>query len=161
MTVTDSIDVAGVAAEDIWQQVADPANMPRWSPENIGAPDGAGRALGPGEVFTGTNRRGAARWITRCTVTESVPGKVFSFDVEAIGVRTPRLRGRIANWTYTFEATADGTRVTETWTDHRTGWPDWTAGIFDRVATRKPGFHVFQRSNIARTLRNLKADFES
>jgi hypothetical protein len=159
MIVSDSIDVAA-PAEAIWTRVADPANMPRWSPENIGAPDGAGRTLAPGDVFTGRNRRGGARWITRCTVTESDPGRVFSFDVEAIGVRTPWLRGRIANWTYTFDATEAGTTVTETWTDHRTGWPDWTTAIFDRVATRRRGFWEFQEGNIARTLRNLKADFE-
>jgi hypothetical protein len=159
MSVSDSVIVAA-PAETIWTQVADPANMPRWSPENIGAPDGAGRALSTGDVFTGRNKRGGARWITRCTVVDSVPGKVFSFDVEAIGVRVPRLRGRIANWTYTFEPVPEGTKVTETWTDHRTGWPDWTTLVFDRVATRTKGFWVFQQGNIARTLTKLKADFE-
>ncbi|RNL79129.1 SRPBCC family protein [Nocardioides marmorisolisilvae] len=159
MTVTDSVDVSA-SPEAIWTQVADPANMPRWSPENTGAPDGAGRILATGDVFTGRNKRGPARWITRCTVTASEPGQVFSFDVQAIGVRAPWLRGKIANWTYTFEPVGSGTRVTETWTDHRSWWPDWFAAGFDKVATGSR-FYKFQVGNIGRTLKNLKADFEA
>lgn len=160
MVVSDSVDVAA-PADEIWAQVADPAQMPRWSPENTGAPLGAGRPLSVGDVFCGTNKRGPARWTTRCTVTASEPGAVFAFDVLAIGVRTPWLRGRIASWAYTFEPTATGTRVTETWTDLRAGWPDWAAAAFDKVATRGSLFSDFQRRNIARTLANLKADLES
>jgi hypothetical protein len=159
MTVSDTVEVAA-APGTIWAQVADPAQMPRWSPENTGAPVGAGRPLEVGEVFHGTNKRGAARWTTRCTVTASDPGREFAFDVLAIGLRTPRLRGRIASWSYTFEPVDTGTRVTETWTDLRRGWPDWAAAAFDKVATRGSLFSDFQRRNIARTLANLKADLE-
>lgn len=159
MTVSDSVEVAA-RPEDIWAAVADPAQMPRWSPENIGAPVGAGHVLAVGDVFHGINKRGPARWITQCTVTAAEPSKVFAFDVLAIGVKTPRLRGRIANWTYTFESIGSGARVTETWTDLRYGWPDWVAARFDKVATRGSLFSDFQRRNIAKTLANLKADFE-
>lgn len=159
MSVTDSVEIAA-DPHTLWTQVADPAQMRRWSPENTGAPNGTtGAPLEVGHVFEGTNKRGPARWITRCTVVESDPGKVFSFDVQAIGVRTPRLRGKIANWTYTFEPTPTGTRVTETWTDHRANWPDWVAAGFDQVATGSR-FYKFQVGNIARTLKKLKADFE-
>jgi len=161
MTVSDSVDVAA-APETIWAQVADPAQMPRWSPENTGAPVGTGgQPLEVGAVFHGTNKRGGARWVTRCTVTASEPGKEFAFDVQAIGVKTPRLRGPIATWTYTFEPVGTGTKVTEEWTDNRKGWPDWAAAAFDKVVTRGSLFSDFQRRNIARTLKNLKADFES
>lgn len=160
MTVSDSVEVAATP-EQIWAEVADPSQMPRWSPENTGAPVGAGRPLSVGDVFHGTNKRGPARWTTRCTVTASEPGKVFAFDVLAIGVRTPRLRGRIASWSYTFEPVGSGTRVTETWTDLRKGWPDRVAAVFDKVATRGSLFSDFQRRNIARTLANLKAEFEA
>ncbi len=160
MTVSDSVEVAATP-EQIWTEVADPAQMPRWSPENTGAPVGAGRPLSVGDVFHGTNKRGAARWVTRCTVTAAEPGKVFAFDVLAIGVKNPRLRGKIASWTYTFEPVGSGARVTETWTDLRQGWPDWAAAAFDKVATRGSLFSDFQRRNIAKTLANLKAEFES
>ncbi|MFL6157128.1 MAG: SRPBCC family protein [Marmoricola sp.] len=158
MTVSDSVDVAATP-EQLWTQVADPAQMPRWSPENTGAPVGAGKPLGVGETFHGTNKRGAARWTTSCTVTASEPGKVFAFDVTAIGIKNPRMRGRIARWSYSFEPSAAGTTVTETWTDLRTGWPDWAAAAFDKVATRGSLFSDFQRRNIAKTLKNLQADF--
>ncbi len=158
MTVSGSVEVAADPLT-VWNQVADPAQMPRWSPENIGAPVGAGRPLAVGDVFHGQNRRGPVRWTTQCTVRVSEPGRAFGFDVLAIGVRVPRLRGRIANWTYTFEEVDGGTLVTETWTDLRAGWPDWAAAAFDKVATRGSRFCDFQVRNIAKTLANLQADF--
>jgi hypothetical protein len=158
MTVSDSVEVAATP-EILWTQIADPSQMPRWSPENTGAPVGAGQPLVVGDVFHGTNKRGPARWTTRCTVTVSEPGKAFAFDVLAIGVKVPRLRGRIANWSYTFEPAGDATLVTETWTDLRRGWPDWAAAGFDKVATRGSLFSDYQRRNIATTLANLQADF--
>ena len=88
------------------------------------------------------------------------PGRRFAFDVRKIGTRTPLVPGRIASWEYTFEATPDGTRVTETWTDLRRGWPDWAAAIFDRSATGGRLFADFQRRNIKRTLAQMKAEFE-
>jgi uncharacterized protein YndB with AHSA1/START domain len=160
MTVSDSVEVAA-SPEQIWTALADPAQMPRWSPENTGAPVGAGRPLSVGEVFHGTNKRGGARWTTECTVTDSVPGREFAFDVLAIGMKNPRLRGGIAHWSYTLEPNGDGARVTETWTDLRKGWPDWAAAAFDKVATRGSRFCDFQTRNIAKTLSRLKTDFES
>lgn len=160
MTVSDFVDVAATP-EAIWAALADPAQMPRWSPENTGAPVGAGRPLAVGDVFHGTNKRGGARWVTSCTVTASDPGRAFAFSVTAIGVKNPRMRGKIASWAYTLEPVGSGSRVTETWTDLRTGWPDWAAAAFDKVATRGSLFSDFQRRNIARTLANLKSDFES
>lgn len=160
MIVSDSIDVAA-SPQEIWAKVADPAQMPRWSPENTGAPVGAGAPLKVGDVFHGTNKRGAARWTTKCTVTAADPGKEFAFVVQSIGVKNPWLPGRIASWSYAFEPVGSGARVTETWTDLRAGWPDWVAAAFDKVATGGNLFSDFQRHNIAKTLANLKADFES
>lgn len=159
MIVSDSVEVAA-SPQEIWEQLADPSQMPRWSPENTGAPVGAGKPLTVGDVFHGTNKRGTARWVTQCTVTAAEPGKKFAFDVLAIGVKNPRLRGKIANWSYALEPVGSGSRVTETWTDLRAGWPDWAANAFDKVATRGYRFADFQRRNIAKTLANLKADFE-
>jgi uncharacterized protein YndB with AHSA1/START domain len=160
MTVSDSVEVAA-SPETIWTALADPAQMPRWSPENTGAPVGAGHPLAVGDVFHGTNKRGGARWTTACTVTASTPGREFAFDVLAIGVKTPRLRGGIAHWSYTLEPSGSGARVTETWTDLRKGWPDWAAAAFDKAATRGSRFCDFQERNIAKTLDRLKRDFES
>ena len=160
MTVSDSVEVAATP-EQIWAAVADPSQMPRWSPENTGAPVGAGEPLKVGDVFHGTNKRGPARWTTKCRVTAADPGKEFAFVVQAIGVKNPRLPGRIASLSYSLEPVGTGARVTETWTDLRAGWPDWAAAAFDKVATRGSLFSDFQRRNIAKTLANLKADFES
>ena len=159
-TVSDSVVIAA-DAQEIWRQLADPTQMPRWSPENTGArTTSVDRPLGEGEVFDGTNRRGRARWSTQCVVRHSEPGRRFCFDVRRIGLGTPRLPGRIARWDYVLEPVDGGTRVSETWTDGRHGWPDRVAAVFDRVVTGGHLFSEFQRRNIARTLAALKADLE-
>lgn len=160
MQVSDSV-VIDEDALRIYEQVADPTQMPRWSPENIGATTTAsGRPLTVGEVFDGRNRRGRASWSTECVVRTAEPGRRFGFEVRKIGPRRPVLRGRIALWEYDFESVDGGTRVTETWTDLRTGWPDWVAAVFDKTATGGRLFADFQRRNIARTLAALKVDLE-
>ena len=160
MTVSGSTVVAATP-DVIYAQVADPSQMPRWSPENIGGDVPApGSPLSVGDTFVGTNKRGPARWSTRCVVTSADPGREFAFEVRQIGLRNPRVSSRIATWTYAFEPVAEGTRVTETWTDNRR-WPDAIAAAFDKVATRGQHFHEFQQRNIATTLKRLKADFES
>ncbi len=160
MTVRDSVSVAADPLT-IWTAVADPSQMARWSPENIGAEVPApGSPLSVGDSFVGVNKRGRARWRTRCVVTASDPGQRFAFDVRQIGLRKPVLSGAIASWEYTFAPTAHGTDVTETWTDARRRWPDALAAVFDRGVTGGRLFSDFQRRNIARTLAKLKADFE-
>lgn len=160
MQVSDSVVIA-VDAQAIYDQVADPTQMSRWSPENTGASTQV--ATGPlpvGAVFNGSNKRGRARWTTECVVTAADAGRRFAFDVRKIGGRTPFLPGRIASWEYTFERVDGGTLVTETWRDGRRGWPDWAAATFDKVVTGGRLFSQFQRRNIAKTLAALKADLE-
>lgn len=161
MTVTDSV-IVDAEPLDVYHQIADPSQMPRWSPENTGAdvPE-PGSPLAVGATFVGSNTRGRARWHTRCRVTASDPGKRFAFDVFQIGVGVPFVKARIASWEYRFEPVDGGTRVIETWTDARRRWPDTVADAFDKMATGGRTFADFQQRNIARTLRNLKADLES
>ncbi|MET9610170.1 SRPBCC family protein [Streptomyces sp. NPDC006512] len=159
-TVSDSI-VVHVRPDEVFRQVADPARMGEWSPENLGATvHGDVGETRVGTVFDGRNKRGAFRWTTRCTVTAVEADRLFRFRVHAIGVRRPRVPGPIATWEYRFEPVPGGTRVTETWTDDRRSWPDFVAGAFDRVATRGHTFADFQRGNIRTTLRNLKKALE-
>ncbi|KIF72977.1 polyketide cyclase [Streptomyces sp. 150FB] len=159
-TVSDSIVVAADPST-VYGQVSRPSLMGRWSPENLGATvRGGERETWNGMVFEGHNKRGPARWTTRCTVTAADPGERFAFRVHAIGVRKPRLRGPIATWEYRFEPVPGGTRVTETWTDDRRSWPDAVANAFDRIATGGQTFAAFQARNIRATLRSLKRAME-
>ena len=161
MTVHDSV-VVDADPMTIYRLIADPSQMPRWSPENTGATvPTPGEPATVGTTFVGTNKRGPARWQTHCRVTASDPGKRFTFDVFQFGPRILRLKALIATWDYTFESVEGGTKVTETWTDGRRGWPDVVANRFDKVATGGTSFAEFQRRNIAKTLANLKADLES
>lgn len=160
MQVHDSIVIAADPLT-IYRQIADPSQMGRWSPENMGAVvPTPGEPAAVGTSFVGSNRRGRARWVTRCTVTASDPGRRFAFDVTEIGPKRPSLKAPIASWSYDFETVDGGTKVTETWTDNRTGWPDFAASIFDRIVTGGKLFCDFQRRNIAKTLARLKADLD-
>ncbi|KNX39587.1 SRPBCC family protein [Luteipulveratus halotolerans] len=161
MRVSDSIEIAAEPAA-IYREIADPSNMRRWSPENLGTRDDARGPLSVGDEFVGRNRRGPARWSTSCTVTAADPGERFAFRVHKIGVVRPLLKAPIATWEYTFEEVGPGrTKVTETWQDDRASWPDARAARFDKVVTGGRRFHEFQAGNIRRTLARLKSDLES
>ncbi|GAA1369556.1 SRPBCC family protein [Streptomyces beijiangensis] len=160
-TVSRSI-VVEASPSAVYEQISRPAQMGRWSPENLGAtlpePDAPARV---GTAFDGHNKRGAFRWTTRCTVTEADPGRAFAFRVHAIGLKRPRLRARIATWEYRFEEAGSATRVTETWTDDRRSWPTVVANVFDRIATGGQTFASFQVGNIDRTLGRIKRELDA
>ena len=161
MQVSDSV-LVGADAETIWTQVADPTQMPRWSPENTGA--ATGTATGPAARRRGLRRgqppgpgplAAPSAWSPPRSRDASSP----STSARSARAR-PRLPGSIASWSYTFEPVDGGTRVTETWQDRRRGWPDRVAAVFDKAVTGGHLFSDLQRRNIARTLARLKADFE-
>lgn len=161
MTVSDSV-VVDADPMTVYQHVSDPRRTRNWSPENTGARfDEASDVLRVGSTFIGSNRRGRARWVTRCAVIAADPGARFAFRVQQIGLRTPRLRAPIATWDYRLAPIAEGTEVTETWTDLRARWPDAAAHAFDYVATGGKTFAQFNAVNIATTLRNLKRTLET
>ena len=158
-TVADSVVVAA-DANILYDAISDPVQMGNWSPENRGAVVAEPRdGAYVGMVFDGRNKRGRARWGTRCTVTVAEPAKAFEFRVHAIGVTSPRLKRAIATWRYEFEHVSGGTKVTETWTDDRRNWPDALAFVFDKIVTGGSTFPEFQRRNIRRTLGNLQRRF--
>ncbi|GAA5206415.1 SRPBCC family protein [Streptomyces thinghirensis] len=159
-TVSGSI-VIDVPPDAAYLAVSRPGDMGRWSPENLGTTTGsADGSAALGASFVGRNKRGALKWVTRCTVTAAEPGQRFAFRVHAIGLSRPRLPGPIATWEYRFEPVGDGTRVTETWTDDRRTWPAFAANAFDRLVTSGKTFAEFQVRNIETTLRNLKRELE-
>lgn len=142
------IDASPQAVYDI---VVDVAHMGELSPEATGAV-GADTDLQVGDKFWGTNRRGAWRWFTRCTVLAADRGHRFEFDVD-FGPSP------ISRWTYEFRAVDGGCEVTETWTDRRFG-P--MAGPIKKVGSWIiPGPRAeHNQRNIETTLQRLKAAAE-
>lgn len=160
LSVAGSITI-DVDPEVAYAAVSDVRQMGRWSPENRGAVvEGGFEHAYVGMQFVGDNKRGAVRWQTKCIVTVAEPGRRFAFDVRRYGFGRFMVPVRIATWAYDFEPVDGGTRVTETWADGRTRWPDFTTRIFDPIATRKPSFAEFQKGNIRRTLAKLKTELE-
>lgn len=147
VSVTTEIDAP---AEEVWSMVADLPRMPEWSPENDGVTwrNGATSA-GPGARFGGTNRRGAKSWRTSGTVLDSVPGRLLSFRITALGCR-------VSVWTYRFEPTDSGCAVTETWVDERNA----LIKALGRVASGVSDRVTHNRAGMVETLANLKAAAE-
>jgi hypothetical protein len=64
---------------------------------------------------------------------------------------------KVAEWGYTFEPTATGCRVTETWTDHRAGFFKPVAKLVTGVADRA----THNRTGMEQTLERLDAAAQS
>lgn len=131
--------------------VSDVTRMGEWSPENEGGTWlGGATSAQTGAKFRGTNRRGNRKWKTVATVVDAEPGRSFSFRVATKGIK-------VAEWSYAFEPTATGCRVTETWIDQRAGFfkpiAQMATGVADRAA--------HNRSGMEQTLDRLAAAAES
>ncbi|HVM40732.1 MAG TPA: SRPBCC family protein [Acidimicrobiia bacterium] len=146
-----SIEIAA-PPEEVWPLVADVTRMAQLSPvcrrnEWLGEP--AKPVVGA--RFRGHNRNGVFRWSRECTVTEAEPGRRFAFSTLFKGAESTR-------WRYTFEPTADGTRVTEAY--EVVSVPRWL-----RILWRLPGARAKSErdhvANIAGMLDHLKAAAES
>jgi len=152
--VTEQVSVTreiSAPAEQVWAMVSDVTRMGDWSPENEGAA-WLGGATGPqpGAKFRGTNRIGKRKWKTVATVIDADPGRRFSFRVAAMGLK-------VAEWSYTFEPTATGCRVTETWIEQRSSLFKPLARLVTGVADRA----THNRAGMEQTLERLGAVAQS
>jgi len=138
-------------ADQLYEMVSDVTRMGEWSPENEGGTWlGGATAATPGAKFRATNRVGKRSWKTVATVVEASPGRRFSFVVSAGPVKA-------AEWSYTFEAGANGCLVTESWDDLRPGWFKKITGLATGVSDRP----AHNRRGMQQTLANLAETAES
>jgi uncharacterized protein YndB with AHSA1/START domain len=150
--LTSSIEIAA-PPEKIWSMVSDLPRMGEWSPENTGGKwKGGATEAAPGVKFKGNNKNGWHRWGVGVVINEANPPKSLSFTVK-MGPLTG------ATWGYEIEPTASGCKVTESWTDTR-------SGIFKVQAVTKLVTGVGDRMNYAQelmdtTLANIKKAAES
>lgn len=115
--------VVAAPVATVWDLVADPTTMHRFSPEAVAQrwlPPSTGPAVGA--RFAGRNRNGIHRWSTRCTLVRWEPGTALAWDV-AYSPAGPRRGGpslAVARWQLAL--TPDGparTVVTQSFWDHR------------------------------------------
>ncbi|MFN8024395.1 MAG: SRPBCC family protein [Acidimicrobiales bacterium] len=148
-TVSVSRDIAA-SPEVLWAMVTDVTRTGEWSPENQGgAWLGTATAAVPGARFKARNRNGSKSWSTVSRVLDATPGRRFAFRVMAGPIK-------VADWSYTFEPTADGCRVTESFTDLRPGWFRPIAKIATGVADRD----THNRAGMEQTLERFAAAAE-
>jgi hypothetical protein len=104
--LTESIAVQSTA-DTLYRLVSDLPRMGEWSPECTRV-----TWTSTGSRFIGHNRAGFVRWFTFGKVVTAEPGRRFTFDITFGPIP-------ISRWDYSFEVTAGGCTVTESWTDHR------------------------------------------
>jgi uncharacterized protein YndB with AHSA1/START domain len=148
--MSDALSVSLTIAappEELWARVSDVTRMGDWSPETTSGTWIKG-ATGPavGARFKGDNRHGKKTWTTVCEVTDCELGLVFAFDAMVGPIR-------YSNWRYEFEATDDGTLVTEKWTDNRGRLFTWIGGKVSGVSDRR----THNEGTMAATLEALAA----
>jgi uncharacterized protein YndB with AHSA1/START domain len=150
-TVTESITI-DAPPEQVYDLVANVSAMGDFSPEATGARGRISASPKVGDRFVGTNRRGPVMWFTFCTIRQAEPARAFAFDVD-FGPFP------ISYWSYTFEPSGGGTRVTESWTDRRDGIRGLPMKAVGQLLI--PGSRPeHNRANMLTTLRRLKARAE-
>ncbi len=147
-SISESIEI-NAAPSAVFAIVTDLPNMGQYSPENTG-----GKWLGGvstaavGAKFRGTNAQGKKRWTTLAEVSTCTPDTDFVFRISSFGLP-------VATWTYALEATATGTKVTETWDDNRFGIMKFFSGL---ILKDREGF---TRTSIHQTLSLMKDHLEA
>lgn len=129
--VSASREIA-VAADRIFELIADPAEQPRWDGnDNLSHADTGQRVRAVGDVFTMTLRRGGVR---ENTIVEFDEGRLIAWRPAVVGRPQP---GHLWRWELV-PIEANRTRVTHTydWTQltDRSRFPRARATTTDRLA---------------------------
>lgn len=148
MSHEESIDI-NCSPREVYDTISQLERMGEWSPENFGGAWLKGDGTSVGDEFEGINRIGEREWTAVATITRCDPGEAFCF---AVGPADDPG----TTWGYLFEASGDGTTVTETWDVLRLPSTLETYSA-EQLAQRKAGVQESMRT----TLANLKATCES
>lgn len=156
LSVQESVFVHAPARR-AYDTISDVTRMGEWSPESTGAVVPSTGSVGLGTRFRGKNKNRWFKWTTECRVVAAEPGKVFAFDVRALG-------GPISRWSYEFDEAEGGTWLTERWTDTRRGGiHSAILRVIAKVFIRTPAGErpAHNREMIQQTLQALKNHLES
>jgi hypothetical protein len=139
--------------ESIYDLVADIPRMGEWSPVATGGRYDEDRCW-----FTGTNAIGDYTWETRCRVDRAERGTAFVFVNHGQTGNHEMVR-----WGFLFDATPEGTRVTESWevlpTYEQSFAEETDPGM--TLEQRLDFMREMARSGMPETLANLKLAAEA
>lgn len=146
--IEGSVEIAAPPAT-VWALVSDLRRMPEWSPQ-VRKQLVLGRTVKHGTRTFNINGHGKLRWPTTAKVVAFEPDKKLAFKI--VENRTI--------WTYELEATADGTRLTESRTT-----PNGTSKFSDFSVDKGLGgaesFEASLHTGISTTLERIKAAAEA
>lgn len=130
--------------DEVYALVSDVTRMGDWSPETYRAEwiEGA-TGPEPGARFKGYNKQRIARWSRAATVRVADPGREFTFE-------TGRPEDPETRWSYTLQATGDGTDLTESFESIK-------YGFFYKLIAPPEKRAAKLRSDAEQTLQRIKA----
>lgn len=146
--VTEASIWVDASPAEVWQNVANIANLGRHSPETHRVewlPGSDGHRVGA--RFRGYNRNDRHEWHTDCEITEFTAPAEFAFDV------APQGQGPFSTrWRYTLAADGPGSLLTESFE---------SPVLEARPAEMNPDRHRVLVDMLEATLANIKAEVES
>lgn len=153
LTHVDSIEIAAPPAK-VWALVTALDRYGEWSNENTGGywRKGADGEAGTGQVgdqWVGVNRRDGVEWKAPVEIVQRVENEDFAFV-------TGGLKYNLVLWRYQLEATATGTRLTESWTLRQK-----TPSMIEKGDTEMEARRANAVSSIRATLEGMKAAAEA
>jgi hypothetical protein len=150
LTYSESIFIRR-SPEDLYDMVSDVTRMGEWSPVCKRCWWDEGESLRVGAWFTGHNETPDRTWETRAEVVAADRGRQFAFVVGGTWTR----------WGYTFAATDDGTRVSESWEFLPGGIVRFEERFGDDALAQLDDRRAAARRGIPETLAALKRVAES
>lgn len=145
----DSVDIAAPPAA-VWPLVSDLTRMPEWSPQVQSTRLRSGyEEVGLGAQFTNKNAQGELVWVTHAEVVRFDVEKEIAFRIEE----------NYVIWSFSLEATADGTRLTQR-RETPDGISDLSSELTDGFMGGQEKFTEMLRAGMRQTLERIKAAAE-
>lgn len=144
----ESIEIDAPPAA-VWQLIADPRNMTRWSPQTWRSFLRGGSEVGAGAKFLNVNHKGLLVWPTRSKVVRFVPGEEIAW----------RVKDNFTVWSLRVEPTATGTRLVQT-REAPEGISDVSVRVTKIFMGGMPSFTTALNEGMVATLRAIKAEAE-
>lgn len=148
-----SIEIAAPATQ-VWAQVSDLRNMPRWSPQTVKSFRRGGEGIGA--KFLNVNRMGALVWPTQSKVVRfEAPG------ADAAGEIAWRVKENFTIWSLLVTPNADGGTTLTSTREAPEGISDLSVKLTKAVFGGVPKFTSQLQEDMGVTLARIKATVEN
>lgn len=149
-TISQSIQIAA-PPEQVWQLVADPRHMTRWSPQTWKTFLRGGKKVGLGSSFLNLNKRGLLVWPTRSRIVRFEEHREVAW----------RVKDNYSIWSLKLSPDADGGTTVVQSRETPDGLSEISVKLTERVFGGVDNFGAELRADMLKTLTRIKADAEA